>query len=72
MERGLLGRCLGVLAAVAFAGMFLVPTVVGEEGLPGWWKGALPSEPVHLGLDLQGGIHMVLEVQVDRAVEEFG
>jgi preprotein translocase subunit SecD len=27
-----------------------------------------PREKIHLGLDLQGGLHLVLEVQVDRAV----
>jgi preprotein translocase subunit SecD len=28
-----------------------------------------PSEKIHLGLDLQGGLHLVLEVQVDKAVD---
>ncbi len=28
-----------------------------------------PQEKVHLGLDLKGGIHLVLEVKVDEAVE---
>jgi preprotein translocase subunit SecD len=28
-----------------------------------------PKEKIHLGLDLQGGLHLVLEVQVDKAVE---
>jgi preprotein translocase subunit SecD len=28
-----------------------------------------PSEKLHLGLDLQGGLHLVLEVQVDKAVD---
>lgn len=28
-----------------------------------------PGEKIHLGLDLQGGLHLVLEVQVDKAVE---
>ena len=27
-----------------------------------------PSEKIHLGLDLQGGLHLVLEVQVEQAV----
>ncbi len=37
--------------------------------LPGWMKGVLPNKGITLGLDLQGGIHMVLEVDEDRAVE---
>jgi preprotein translocase subunit SecD len=28
-----------------------------------------PREKIHLGLDLQGGLHLVLEVQVDKGVE---
>lgn len=28
-----------------------------------------PKQKIHLGLDLQGGLHLVLEVQVDKAVE---
>lgn len=29
-----------------------------------------PKEKIHLGLDLQGGLHLVLEVQVDKAIEQ--
>ena len=39
------------------------------QALPGWMKGVLPNKGITLGLDLQGGIHMVLEVDEDRAVE---
>ena len=39
------------------------------QALPGWMKGMLPNKGITLGLDLQGGIHMVLEVDEDRAVE---
>ena len=28
-----------------------------------------PREKIHLGLDLQGGLHLVLEVQVDKGIE---
>jgi len=28
-----------------------------------------PGEKIHLGLDLQGGLHLVLEVQVDKGIE---
>ncbi len=39
------------------------------QALPSWIKGVLPNKGITLGLDLQGGIHMVLEVDEDRAVE---
>ena len=31
--------------------------------------GILPTEKIRLGLDLQGGMHLILEVQVDKAVD---
>jgi preprotein translocase subunit SecD len=37
--------------------------------MPSWWKEHLPDDKVSLGLDLQGGMHLVLEVQADKAVE---
>lgn len=39
------------------------------QSLPGWLKSVLPIKGVTLGLDLQGGIHLVMEVDEDRAVE---
>ncbi len=47
--------------------IFLVPSFPG--GPPSWWSSFLPQEKIHLGLDLQGGMHLILEVQVDKAVE---
>jgi preprotein translocase subunit SecD len=39
------------------------------QALPGWAKLLLPNKGITLGLDLQGGIHLVMEVDEDRAVE---
>jgi len=39
------------------------------QTLPGWTKSILSDRGLSLGLDLQGGIHLVLEVEEDRAVE---
>ena len=36
--------------------------------LPGWWTRILPSKAVQLGLDLKGGMELILEVQTDEAV----
>jgi len=57
------------LTAIVFAGalIYLMPTFT--NGLPEWWMGFLPKEQVRLGLDLQGGIHLILEVEEDKAVE---
>ena len=54
-----------LVAAVAFA----VPNLFGRaslDGYPSW----LPSSQVNLGLDLQGGSHLLLEVQVGDILRE--
>jgi len=56
-----------IVAVILIAGIFcLVPTFVSTS-LPGL-SSVLPDK-IHLGLDLQGGIHLVLEVEADKAVE---
>jgi preprotein translocase subunit SecD len=47
--------------------VYLVPTL--SPSLPPLWKNFLPKEKIHLGLDLQGGMQLVLEVEADKAVE---
>jgi preprotein translocase subunit SecD len=37
--------------------------------LPSWWSSFLPTDRINLGLDLQGGSHLVLGVKVDKAIE---
>jgi preprotein translocase subunit SecD len=67
MQRGVVVR-LAIFLVLSFAsGLYLLPSVVGE--LPSWWGSYLPAERINLGLDLQGGSHLVLEVKVDKAVE---
>jgi preprotein translocase subunit SecD len=39
--------------------------------LPQWWGKILPAEKIHLGLDLQGGMYLLLGVQEDKAVENY-
>jgi preprotein translocase subunit SecD len=67
MRRGVLARFIMFAVAALVAIIYLLPNFV--DPLPLWWSSILPSEKIHLGLDLQGGTHLVLEVQVDKAVE---
>lgn len=62
-----MGRLAVVFGSALIALVALVPNFTTD--LPEWWKFALPSKPISLGLDLRGGIHLVLEVQTDKAVE---
>ncbi len=67
MSRNLMLRALVVAGVVAIAAVYLVPTFVTD--LPGWWTKVLPGDRLRLGLDLKGGMHLVLGVQLDKAVE---
>jgi preprotein translocase subunit SecD len=60
-------RAALVLAVFVVALVYLLPTL-GKE-LPEWWVKFFPDKKINLGLDLQGGMHLVLEVENDKAVE---
>jgi preprotein translocase subunit SecD len=47
--------------------LLLVPSFSSD--LPGWWKAYLPTPKIQLGLDLQGGTHLLLDVKLDEAVK---
>lgn len=59
-------RGLLVLFCLIISVLSLAPTFM-KDSLPNWWQDAF--DPIHLGLDLQGGMHLVLGVEVDKAVE---
>jgi preprotein translocase subunit SecD len=67
MRRGVLVRSVLFIVAALASLLYLTPTFV--EKLPSWWSGILPSDRIHLGLDLQGGSHLILTVKVDKAIE---
>ena len=48
----------------------VVATIVGSVALvsPRDWRGQ-PRQPINLGLDLQGGIHLVLGVDLEKGIE---
>ncbi|MDO9309681.1 MAG: protein translocase subunit SecD [Deltaproteobacteria bacterium] len=56
---------IGIFVLLSF--LYLTPTLVAQ--LPTWWGGLLPKDKIHLGLDLQGGTHLVMEVDTQKAVE---
>ena len=46
-----------------------MPTVTSQ--LPQWWSKVIPGDKIHLGLDLQGGMYLLLEVEAQKAVESY-
>ncbi|MDY6988969.1 MAG: protein translocase subunit SecD [Thermodesulfobacteriota bacterium] len=62
-------KLITIIGLVVVACVYVVPSLYST--VPDWWKslGILPTEKILLGLDLQGGMHLVLEVQTRKAVE---
>ena len=67
MSKGLTWRVSLILLFIILSFLYLTPTLVAK--LPSWWQGVLPKDKIHLGLDLQGGTHLVMEVETQKAVE---
>lgn len=56
-------------AIAAFAILLLLPTLTSQ--LPPWFMKIIPADKIHLGLDLQGGMHLLLTVEGEKAVESY-
>jgi SecD/SecF fusion protein len=56
-----------VVFLLCFAGLALTPSIYHD--LPDWWKKHLAPAGLKLGLDLQGGMHLVLQVDLEKAAE---
>jgi preprotein translocase subunit SecD len=69
MSRNLKWKFLLILFITVAALIYLAPSVVGE--IRGFLGKILPQDKIHLGLDLQGGMHLILEVEAQKAVESY-
>jgi len=64
------GRLTLLTLVVVVSVIFFIPSYQPfYQALPDWLKKVMPNKGITLGLDLQGGIHLVMEVDEDRAVE---
>jgi len=70
MNRGVLYRAGFIAALVVVSLVLLAPSLplVGSS-LPEWWHRFLGVQRIRLGLDLQGGSHLLFTVELDKAVE---
>jgi len=66
VNQSVLYRALAYVALIVAAIVFLVPTIARPA--PKWWPW---QQQVRLGLDLQGGTHLVYHVDIDKAVENL-
>ena len=69
MERGWWWKAALYGVVTVLAVLYLVPTVVPEEKQPAFIQKHFQKR-IQLGLDLQGGLHLVYEVNVDKAVSD--
>ena len=65
MDKSLKWRFLLLVVVVVVSILYLIPSFVK---VPSWWEGTFPSEKISLGLDLQGGMHLILEVETEKAL----
>ncbi len=68
MEKGWWYKFWFTLIVVIISLVYLVPTFMGEN-TPLWYK-SLNDRRIRLGLDLQGGMHLVLGVDLDKAISD--
>lgn len=69
MKKNTLWRFILIGVTVAVSIVFFLPNLPIFRYMPDWWKSNMPDKGITLGLDLQGGVHLVFEVEGDKAVE---
>lgn len=51
------------------SGILLAPTFAGDR-LPSWWGKVFSSKGISLGLDLEGGIFLLLGIETEEGVAQ--
>ena len=71
MDRSLRLRTIGLVLLTLFCVGTLAPSFVDKSSLPQFWPlNKLFGSQINLGLDLQGGKHIVYNIALDRAVDD--
>jgi len=69
MKKKILWKLILIGLTLILALIFFLPNTPVFKYMPEWWKTNMPNKGIVLGLDLQGGLHLVFEVEGDKAVE---
>ena len=69
MKKNILWRLILIGLTLILAFVFFLPNTAAFKYMPEWWKKNMPNKGIVLGLDLRGGLHLVFEVEGDKAVE---
>jgi preprotein translocase subunit SecD len=75
MDRSLKWRTFGLVGIILLCIYILLPSasvfgIFDEDPLPEWTPERLRPNRVNLGLDLQGGTHIVYSIDLDKAVDD--
>ncbi|MEN8189520.1 MAG: protein translocase subunit SecD, partial [Thermodesulfobacteriota bacterium] len=68
MNSSLKLKLAGLVILIIMAVITIVPSFYADT--PGWWKKYMAPEGLQRGLDLQGGVHLVLKVDLDKAEKD--
>ena len=69
MKKNVFWRFVIIGVTVVVAVVFFLPNTPLFKYMPDWWQKNMPHKGIVMGLDLQGGLHLVYEVEGDKAVE---
>ena len=62
------GWIITIIVFSVLSALLLIPTIAGDS-LPGWWGKIFPDRGIRLGLDLRGGIFLLIGVDTEKAVD---
>ncbi len=67
MNKNLRWKIIFLLFITLFSITSVVPSF--DKSVPDWWKTYLAPVGLKLGLDLQGGMHLIMKVELDKAID---
>jgi preprotein translocase subunit SecD len=77
MDRSLKLRLLALVAILLYCVALLYPSFASKarmtairEAVPGWVYKSIFNKKINLGLDLQGGLHIVYSIDLDKAIDD--
>src|SRR5687768_15473830 len=69
MDRSLKWRTIGLILITIVSVCILLPSFVPRGDMPTWFTRVFSSR-MSWGLDLQGGVHLVYSIDLDKAVDD--
>ena len=69
MNRVSKGWVITIVFVALLSSVLMLPTFMGDK-LPSWWGKVFPEEGIRLGLDLKGGIFLLLGVETEKSIEQ--